>query len=84
MSTSSKVIITCAVNGSIQTPTMSPYLPVTAEGLPTLRLAWPRWASRSYLRWPRLHSFRWGMHQAFGHKNVRIGALSDQSGSMPI
>jgi uncharacterized protein (DUF849 family) len=26
-----KVIITCAVTGSIHTPTMSPYLPVTAE-----------------------------------------------------
>lgn len=31
MSTSNKVIITCAVTGSIHTPTMSPYLPVTAE-----------------------------------------------------
>jgi uncharacterized protein (DUF849 family) len=28
---SSKVIITCAVTGSIHTPSMSPYLPVTAE-----------------------------------------------------
>ncbi len=26
-----KVIITCAVTGSIHTPSMSPYLPVTAE-----------------------------------------------------
>lgn len=26
-----KVIITCAVTGSIHTPTMSPYLPVTAQ-----------------------------------------------------
>jgi hypothetical protein len=25
----SKVIITCAVTGSIHTPTMSPYLPIT-------------------------------------------------------
>lgn len=31
MSTSSKVIITCAVTGSIHTPSMSPYLPVTPE-----------------------------------------------------
>ena len=31
MSASDKVIITCAVTGSIHTPTMSPYLPVTAE-----------------------------------------------------
>jgi uncharacterized protein (DUF849 family) len=26
-----KVIITCAVTGSIHTPSMSPYLPVTAD-----------------------------------------------------
>jgi uncharacterized protein (DUF849 family) len=26
-----RVIITCAVTGSIHTPSMSPYLPVTAE-----------------------------------------------------
>src|ERR1700760_1275744 len=26
-----KVILTCAVTGSIHTPSMSPYLPVTAE-----------------------------------------------------
>jgi uncharacterized protein (DUF849 family) len=31
MSKSRKVIITCAVTGSIHTPSMSPYLPVTAE-----------------------------------------------------
>ncbi|NIF51596.1 3-keto-5-aminohexanoate cleavage protein [Burkholderia sp. Ax-1724] len=31
MNHSRKVIITCAVTGSIHTPTMSPYLPVTAE-----------------------------------------------------
>ncbi len=31
MAASSKVIITCAVTGSIHTPSMSPYLPVTAE-----------------------------------------------------
>jgi uncharacterized protein (DUF849 family) len=29
MQTASKVIVTCAVTGSIHTPTMSPYLPVT-------------------------------------------------------
>ena len=29
MKQAQKVIITCAVTGSIHTPTMSPYLPVT-------------------------------------------------------
>ena len=28
---SNKVIITCAVTGAIHTPSMSPYLPVTAD-----------------------------------------------------
>jgi uncharacterized protein (DUF849 family) len=31
MAKSNKVIITCAVTGSIHTPTMSPHLPITAE-----------------------------------------------------
>ena len=31
MKRSSKVIITCAVTGSIHTPSMSPYLPITAD-----------------------------------------------------
>ena len=31
MATSRKVIITCAVTGAIHTPSMSPYLPVTAQ-----------------------------------------------------
>lgn len=31
MSTQKKVIITCAVTGAIHTPSMSPYLPVTAQ-----------------------------------------------------
>ncbi len=31
MKASNKVIITCAVTGSIHTPTMSPYLPITPE-----------------------------------------------------
>src|SRR5579862_4134712 len=31
MAMSEKVIITCAVTGSIHTPTMSPYLPITAN-----------------------------------------------------
>src|ERR1700676_1899866 len=31
MARSGKVIITCAVTGSIHTPTMSPYLPVTPD-----------------------------------------------------
>ena len=31
MAKSNKVIITCAITGSIHTPTMSPHLPVTAE-----------------------------------------------------
>ena len=31
MSGKGKVIITCAVTGAIHTPTMSPYLPITAD-----------------------------------------------------
>lgn len=31
----SKIIITCAITGSIHTPSMSPYLPVTAEDITT-------------------------------------------------
>jgi 3,5-dioxohexanoate:acetyl-CoA acetone transferase len=31
MAPSNKVIITCAVTGAIHTPSMSPYLPVTAD-----------------------------------------------------
>ena len=31
MSEARKVIITCAITGSIHTPSMSPYLPVTPE-----------------------------------------------------
>src|SRR5438309_11540650 len=31
MATSNKVIITCAVTGSIHTPTMSPHLPITPQ-----------------------------------------------------
>lgn len=31
----SKIIITCAITGSIHTPSMSPYLPVTAEEIAT-------------------------------------------------
>ena len=31
MASSNKVIITCAVTGAIHTPSMSPYLPVTAD-----------------------------------------------------
>jgi uncharacterized protein (DUF849 family) len=31
MSTANKVIVTCAVTGSIHTPSMSPFLPVTAD-----------------------------------------------------
>src|SRR6187551_322226 len=31
MAKSRKVIITCAVTGSIHTPTMSPHLPITAQ-----------------------------------------------------
>ncbi len=31
MAKSNKVIISCAITGSIQTPTMSPHLPITAE-----------------------------------------------------
>lgn len=35
MSSSRKVIITCAVTGSINTPSMSPYLPVTPQEIAT-------------------------------------------------
>ena len=31
MASNRKVVITCAVTGSIHTPSMSPHLPVTAE-----------------------------------------------------
>lgn len=31
MADARKVVITCAVTGSIHTPSMSPHLPVTAE-----------------------------------------------------
>jgi len=31
MATSNKVIITCAVTGSIHTPTMSPHIPITSQ-----------------------------------------------------
>ena len=31
MKTQDKVIITCAVTGSVHTPTMSPYLPLTPD-----------------------------------------------------
>lgn len=33
MRTSDKVIITCAITGSVHTPTMSPYLPITANDI---------------------------------------------------
>ncbi len=36
-----KVIISCAVTGSIHTPSMSPHLPVTRTRSPTRR--WVRW-----------------------------------------
>ncbi|HMM09134.1 MAG TPA: 3-keto-5-aminohexanoate cleavage protein [Paracoccus solventivorans] len=35
MRPSSKVIVSCAITGSIHTPTMSPYLPVSAEAIGT-------------------------------------------------
>ncbi len=35
----SKIIITCAVTGSIHTPSMSPYLPVTGEKIATQSIA---------------------------------------------
>ena len=31
MAKDNKVIITCAVTGSIHTPTMSPHLPITSQ-----------------------------------------------------
>jgi uncharacterized protein (DUF849 family) len=39
MATSNKVIITCAVTGSIHTPTMSPYLPITPEQIAEAAIA---------------------------------------------
>lgn len=39
MSRSDKIIITCAVTGSIHTPTMSPYLPVTPDEIVASALA---------------------------------------------
>ena len=42
-----KVIITCAVTGSIHTPSMSPHLPITARRSPTRPSARPRRAPRS-------------------------------------
>jgi uncharacterized protein (DUF849 family) len=33
MDTSGKVIISCAITGAIHTPTMSPYLPITADAI---------------------------------------------------
>jgi uncharacterized protein (DUF849 family) len=41
------VVITCAVTGSIHTPTMSPYLPVTPTRSPERRSARPRRVRRS-------------------------------------
>ncbi|TIO53092.1 MAG: 3-keto-5-aminohexanoate cleavage protein, partial [Mesorhizobium sp.] len=35
MASQNKIIITCAVTGSIHTPSMSPHLPVTAEEIAT-------------------------------------------------
>ena len=34
---SKKVIITCAVTGSVHTPTMSPHLPFTPEDIAALK-----------------------------------------------
>lgn len=39
MRKSSKVIVTCAITGSIHTPTMSPHLPVTADQIATDAIA---------------------------------------------
>lgn len=39
MKRSNKVIITCAVTGSIHTPTMSPYLPITPDQIATDAIA---------------------------------------------
>ena len=38
MASARKVIITCAVTGSIHTPSMSPYLPVTPDEITTAAL----------------------------------------------
>ena len=39
MAKSRKVIITCAIPGSIHTPSMSPYLPVTPDEIATAAIA---------------------------------------------
>jgi hypothetical protein len=43
----SKIIITCAVTGSIHTPSMSPYLPVTAEEIAEQAIGAAKRARRS-------------------------------------
>ena len=39
ISQNDKVIITCAITGAIHTPTMSPYLPITADEITTDAIA---------------------------------------------
>jgi uncharacterized protein (DUF849 family) len=48
-----KVIISCAVTGAIHTPSMSPYLPVTAQRSPSASVAAARRARRSSICMPR-------------------------------
>ena len=49
MAKARKVIITCAVTGSIHTPSMSPYLPVTADEITEAALGAPRPVLRSFI-----------------------------------
>ena len=49
-----KVIITCAVTGSIHTPTMSPWLPVTPQEIADASIgAWEAGASIIHLHAPQ-------------------------------
>lgn len=44
-----KVIITCAVTGSIHTPTMSPHLPVTPDEIAEASIAAAKEGRRSFI-----------------------------------
>ncbi len=39
MSTKGKVVITCAITGSIHTPTMTPHLPITPDEIASEAIA---------------------------------------------
>ena len=55
MAAGRKVIITCAVTGSIHTPTMTPYLPITPDEIARrVDRARPRPAPRSSISMPAI------------------------------